>query len=64
MQLTHNLRVIIVDVSVFYYQHDDDDEEEEELLDLNNQQDKFPFHKCCNVLEHLSIPQAKYKNDD
>merc|ERR1711971_1289145 len=32
------------------------------MSDFNNHPDKFLFHKCCKVLERLSIRNAKYSN--
>ena len=57
MELAHNLHVLLfVDDSVFCYYNN------EKLLDLNNHQDTFLFHKCCKVLEQLSIHKPKNKN--
>jgi len=55
MQLAHNLRLLIVDDSVFNYCNNI-----EKLFGLINHPDKFLFHECCEVLERVSICKAKY----
>lgn len=54
IQLTNNLRLFIVDDSFFNCAN------EEVQSDWNNYPDKFLFHKCCKVLERVSIFKAKY----
>ena len=54
MRLAHNLRLLIVDDSVFC------DRNIERLSDLNNYPDTFLFHLCCKALERVSICKAKY----
>ena len=54
MQHAHNLRLLIVDDSVFCVYNI------EKYSDLINNQDTFLFHKCCKVLERVSIRKAKY----
>ena len=56
MQLAHNLRLLIVDDSVF------GEYNIEKYSNLINHQDTFLFHKCYKVLERLSIRKAKYGN--
>ena len=34
-----------------------------QISDFNNHPNKFIFHKCCQVLERLSIRNARYLND-
>jgi len=54
MKRAHNLRVLIVDDSLFKTYNN------EKLSELIDHQDTFLFHKCCKVLERVSIRKAKY----
>jgi hypothetical protein len=48
-----------MDNTVFCYYGD---EEKDNMLDLNNHQEIFIFHRCCKMLEGISIKNAKFRD--
>jgi hypothetical protein len=58
MRCSYNLKQIYMDNFAFY----DDHAEKDNMMDLNNYRDTFIFHCCCNVLERVSIRNAKWRD--
>ena len=57
MSSSMNLKEINMNNTVFYYYGD---EEKDCMLDLNNHQEIFIFHRCCKILECNPIKNVKF----